>query len=235
MAWSSCWMLAWMAPPPRHRPGWRWRISTALTGSGSATRTSSTCGVPSASPGVRAPRSSAPTRRCASWPSRACPSISDGGGWWRAGAAVRDGQRLRLAERTLVHLEPGPLLAAGPGLSRRLGAEPPGAAGTPGDAAGAAGQPGEELRAYRRASKQGDRADGGDRGDGDALLYRFERPQGSLLYQDACGYWTGLLCGLHADVALLAAAGVATSMGNRSRARSQRSSLARWRCSNPCD
>jgi L-ascorbate metabolism protein UlaG (beta-lactamase superfamily) len=60
---------------------------------------------------------------------------------------------------------------------------------------------GDELRAYLRASNQGDRGDGG------ALVYRVETPEGSLLYQDTCGYWTGLLRGLRADVAILAAAG----------------------------
>ena len=45
------------------------------------------------------------------------------------------------------------------------------------------------------------------RGDGGALLYLFETPEGSLLYQDTSGHWTGILDGLHPDVAILAAAG----------------------------
>jgi hypothetical protein len=45
------------------------------------------------------------------------------------------------------------------------------------------------------------------RGDGGALLYLFETPEGSLLFQDTSGHWTGILDGLHPDVAILAAAG----------------------------
>jgi L-ascorbate metabolism protein UlaG (beta-lactamase superfamily) len=59
----------------------------------------------------------------------------------------------------------------------------------------------EEVRAHLRASSQGSRGDGG------ALVYRFETPEGSLLYQDTSGHWTGTLRELHADVAILAAAG----------------------------
>jgi L-ascorbate metabolism protein UlaG (beta-lactamase superfamily) len=47
----------------------------------------------------------------------------------------------------------------------------------------------------------------GDRGDGGALVYLFETPGGSLLYQDTSGHWSGLLHGLRPDVAILAAAG----------------------------
>jgi L-ascorbate metabolism protein UlaG (beta-lactamase superfamily) len=47
----------------------------------------------------------------------------------------------------------------------------------------------------------------GDRGDGGALVYLFETPDGSLLYQDTSGHWTGILNGLRPDVAILAAAG----------------------------
>ena len=45
------------------------------------------------------------------------------------------------------------------------------------------------------------------RGDGGALLYLFETPEGSLLYQDTSGHWSGILEGLRPDVAILAAAG----------------------------
>ena len=45
------------------------------------------------------------------------------------------------------------------------------------------------------------------RGDGGALLYLFETPEGTLLYQDTSGHWTGILGGLRPDVAILAAAG----------------------------
>ena len=47
----------------------------------------------------------------------------------------------------------------------------------------------------------------GDRGDGGALVYFFETPDGSLLYQDTSGHWTGILRDLRPDVAILAAAG----------------------------
>jgi L-ascorbate metabolism protein UlaG (beta-lactamase superfamily) len=45
------------------------------------------------------------------------------------------------------------------------------------------------------------------RGDGGALLYWFDTPEGSLLYQDTSGHWTGILAGMRPDVAILAAAG----------------------------
>ena len=52
-----------------------------------------------------------------------------------------------------------------------------------------------------RASNQGARGDGG------ALVYLFETPEGSVLYQDTSGHWTGVLRDLRPDVAILAAAG----------------------------
>jgi Predicted Zn-dependent hydrolases of the beta-lactamase fold len=45
------------------------------------------------------------------------------------------------------------------------------------------------------------------RGDGGALVYLFETPEGSLLYQDTSGHWSGVMGGLRPDVAILAAAG----------------------------
>jgi L-ascorbate metabolism protein UlaG (beta-lactamase superfamily) len=45
------------------------------------------------------------------------------------------------------------------------------------------------------------------RGDGGALLYLFDTPEGSLLYQDTSGHWSGILDVLRPDVAILAAAG----------------------------
>jgi len=56
---------------------------------------------------------------------------------------------------------------------------------------------GEHLRAAHQ----------GERGDGGALVYLIETPEGSLLYQDTSGCWIDLLPGLHPDVAILAAAG----------------------------
>ena len=46
-----------------------------------------------------------------------------------------------------------------------------------------------------------------ERGDGGALLYLFETPEGSLLYQDTSGHWSGIIDGIEPDVAILAAAG----------------------------
>src|SRR5262249_10497275 len=47
----------------------------------------------------------------------------------------------------------------------------------------------------------------GARGDGGALVYLFETPDGSILYQDTSGHWTGILRDLRPDVAIVAAAG----------------------------
>jgi L-ascorbate metabolism protein UlaG (beta-lactamase superfamily) len=47
----------------------------------------------------------------------------------------------------------------------------------------------------------------GARGDGGSFVYLFETPEGSLLYQDTSGCWTGVLRDLRPDVAILAAAG----------------------------
>jgi L-ascorbate metabolism protein UlaG (beta-lactamase superfamily) len=51
------------------------------------------------------------------------------------------------------------------------------------------------------------RARQGDRGDGGALVYLVETPDGRLLYQDTSGHWSGILDDLRPDVAILAAAG----------------------------
>ncbi len=47
----------------------------------------------------------------------------------------------------------------------------------------------------------------GDRGDGGALIYVFDTPDGRILYQDTSGHWSGIIDGLAPDVAILAAAG----------------------------
>jgi L-ascorbate metabolism protein UlaG (beta-lactamase superfamily) len=60
---------------------------------------------------------------------------------------------------------------------------------------------GDEVLQHLRVSQQGARGDGG------ALVYRFEMPEGTLLYQDTSGYWPGVLPTLQSDVAILAAAG----------------------------
>jgi L-ascorbate metabolism protein UlaG (beta-lactamase superfamily) len=44
-------------------------------------------------------------------------------------------------------------------------------------------------------------------GDGGALVYLFETEEGTLLYQDTSGHWSGIMNGLRPDVAILAAAG----------------------------
>jgi hypothetical protein len=59
----------------------------------------------------------------------------------------------------------------------------------------------EEVQEHLRQSQQGSRGDVG------ALVYRFEMPEGTLLYQDTCGYWPRVLSSLSSDVAILAAAG----------------------------
>lgn len=52
-----------------------------------------------------------------------------------------------------------------------------------------------------------------DRGDGGALVFLFETPEGSLLFQDTSGHWSGVLGSLRPDVAILAAAGRANVDG----------------------
>jgi len=59
----------------------------------------------------------------------------------------------------------------------------------------------DEVKAHLQASNQGARGDGG------ALMYRFDTPEGSLLYQDTAGRWTGVFAAQQPDVAILAAAG----------------------------
>jgi len=51
------------------------------------------------------------------------------------------------------------------------------------------------------------------RGDGGALLFHFETPDGSLLYQDTSGHWTRIVDALEPDVAIVAAAGRANIDG----------------------
>lgn len=52
-----------------------------------------------------------------------------------------------------------------------------------------------------------------DRGDGGALVFRLDTPDGTLLYQDTSGHWSGVLRDISADVAILAAAGRANIDG----------------------
>lgn len=60
---------------------------------------------------------------------------------------------------------------------------------------------GPDVMAHLRASAQGPRGDGG------ALVFHFNTPQGSLFYQDTSGHWSGILRDLRPDVAIIAAAG----------------------------
>lgn len=46
-----------------------------------------------------------------------------------------------------------------------------------------------------------------ERGDGGALVFVFETPDGSIFYQDTSGHWSGVLRDLRPDVALIGAAG----------------------------
>jgi L-ascorbate metabolism protein UlaG (beta-lactamase superfamily) len=45
------------------------------------------------------------------------------------------------------------------------------------------------------------------RGDGGALVFLFDTPDGQLLYQDTSGHWSGVFRDLRPDLAILAAAG----------------------------
>jgi L-ascorbate metabolism protein UlaG (beta-lactamase superfamily) len=51
------------------------------------------------------------------------------------------------------------------------------------------------------------RAGHSSRGDGGALVYVFDTPDGRLLFQDTSGHWSGVLRDLRPDAAILAAAG----------------------------
>ena len=64
----------------------------------------------------------------------------------------------------------------------------------------AGGLPAESLEHLRTSQL-------GDRGDGGALVYLFDTPDGSILYQDTSGHWSGILRDVHPDVAIVAAAG----------------------------
>ena len=59
----------------------------------------------------------------------------------------------------------------------------------------------DEVRQHMTISAQGPRGDGG------ALVYLFDTPEGRLLYQDTSGHWSGIFRDLRPDVAILPAAG----------------------------
>ena len=73
--------------------------------------------------------------------------------------------------------------------------------------AGRTGPANPAVAAHREASEQGARGDGG------ALCYVFDSPEGRLFYQDTSGYWTGVVQGLRPDVAIIAGAGRGTIDG----------------------
>ncbi len=60
---------------------------------------------------------------------------------------------------------------------------------------------------WARTVREHMRSSTGSVHDGGALVYLIETPYGRVFYQDSSGCWTGVLRGLRADVALLAAAG----------------------------
>jgi L-ascorbate metabolism protein UlaG (beta-lactamase superfamily) len=59
----------------------------------------------------------------------------------------------------------------------------------------------EARRAYMAQNRQRPRGEGG------ALAYLIETPEGSIFYKDTSGHWTGIMRDIRPDVALLAAAG----------------------------
>lgn len=63
------------------------------------------------------------------------------------------------------------------------------------------GSLGEATREHLRVSDQK------PRGDGHSLVFLFDTPEGSLLYQDTSGHWSGIVRDLRPDVAIIAAAG----------------------------
>jgi L-ascorbate metabolism protein UlaG (beta-lactamase superfamily) len=67
------------------------------------------------------------------------------------------------------------------------------------------GAMGDDVRAHMQS------ADQGERGDGGALVFVVETSEGSLLFQDTIGCWSGVLARESPDVAILAVAG----RGNR--------------------
>lgn len=62
---------------------------------------------------------------------------------------------------------------------------------------------GDEASAHLAQSMVGH----SERGDGGALVFVLELPDGTLFYQDTSGHWSGLLHDLNPDVAIIAAAG----------------------------
>jgi hypothetical protein len=64
-----------------------------------------------------------------------------------------------------------------------------------------------------RAILQHVQTSAGSLSDGGPLVYLIETPDGSVFYQDTSGCWTGVLAGIRADSAILAASGRANVDG----------------------
>ncbi len=72
---------------------------------------------------------------------------------------------------------------------------------------------GTELDASASAHLAASMVGHSPRGDGGALVFVIETPQGSIFYQDTSGHWSGIIEQLQADTAILAAAGRANIDG----------------------
>ena len=125
---------------------------------------------------------------------------------------VAGGERIRLSDRVTVRVfpsqhsciwakagKPDEVCLGEMGLSlqeRHANLEARPLRRQPSDRPGAA-----ELQAHLQESDQHARGDGG------ALAFLIETPEGSVLWKDTSGHWTGILRDLRPDIALLAAAG----------------------------
>lgn len=103
--------------------------------------------------------------------------------WARAGRTADD---ICLGDLGLTLQERTANLARRAGRTAPTDNEPPGMA---------------DVREHRALSDQRPRGEGG------ALAYLIETPEGSILWKDTSGHWTGILRDLRPDVAILAAAG----------------------------
>ena len=129
--------------------------------------------------------------------------------------AVAGGERIRLSETVTVRVfpsqhsciwaagsyDPGEACLGDLGLTLqertdRLTSRGPNVLGGAPDAPGMA----DVIRHIRETNQR-------PRGEGGAFAYLIETPEGSILWKDTSGHWTGILHDLRPDVALLAAAG----------------------------
>ena len=133
---------------------------------------------------------------------------------------VGGGERVDLGSGVFVSRVPEPALvrvvadeddAVGRGVPRRPRRHVPGARGS-GCAASGSTSP-TALDPVATEHLLAGAGGHSDRGDGGALLFLFETPDGTVLFQDTSGHWGGVLDGLTPDVAILAAAGRANVDG----------------------